>query len=92
MIGKDDITTYWTEKQLLQDYDTWQREFIDYENAVNYNDVSKDQKNYIFYCSDYNLQQLIDVRPAEGYTYIRSQTEPFDDEMELKEERVEKMG
>ncbi len=90
LIGKDDITSYWTEKQLLQDYESWQREFIDHQNAVNYRDISKDQRNYILYCSDYNLQQLIDVRPAEGSTYIRSQTEPFDDEMELKEERVKR--
>jgi len=90
LIGKDDITTFWTEKQLLQDYDTWQREFIDYKNAINYKDLNKHQNNYIFYCSDYNLQQLIDVKPKEGSTYIRSQTEPFDDEMELKEERVKR--
>jgi len=90
LIGRDNIDSYWTEKQLLQDYDTWEREFIDYRNAVNYNDVCRNQRNFIFYCSDYNLQQLIDVRPAEGSSYIRSQTEPFDDEMELKEERVKR--
>jgi ribonuclease J len=90
LVGRDDINSYWTEKQLLQDYDVWEREFVDYGNAVNYRDVSSKQKNYIFYCSDYQLQQLIDVRPIEGSSYIRSQTEPFDDEMELKEERVKR--
>ncbi|MGI0014004.1 MAG: MBL fold metallo-hydrolase [Nitrososphaera sp.] len=88
LIGKD--VSYWTEKQLLEDYDKWEREFIDYRNAVNYQNVSAQQKDFIFYCSDYQLQQLIDVRPKEGSCYIRSQTEPFDDEMELKEERVKR--
>ena len=80
----------WTEKQLLQDYDVWEREFIDYSNAVNYQDVAAKQKDLIFFCSDYQLHQLIDIRPDEGSSYIRSLTEPFDDEMELKEERVKR--
>jgi len=31
---------------------------------------------------------LIDVKPNEGSSYIRSLTEPFDVEMELKEEKI----
>jgi len=88
LVGKD--ASYWTEKQLLEDYDKWEREFVDYPNAVNYQDISARQKDFIFHCSDYKLQQLIDVRPIEGSSYIRSQTEPFDDEMEFKEERVKR--
>ena len=34
------------------------------------------------------MQDLIDIRPDEGSSYIRSLTEPFDTEMELKEEQV----
>lgn len=88
LIGKD--TEYWTSKVLLEDYDKWEREFIGYGNAINYQDISANQKNLIFYCSDYQLQQLIDVRPENGSTYIRSLTEPFDDEMELQEERIKR--
>ena len=42
----------------------------------------------MFYCSDFKLQELIDVKPKEGSSYIRSLTEPFDEEMELKEEQI----
>lgn len=90
LIGRDNISSFWTEKQLLEDYDPWEREFIDYANAVNYYDISSHQSDFIFFCGDYNLQNLIDVKPKEGSSYIRSQTEPFDDEMELKEERVKR--
>ena len=31
---------------------------------------------------------MIDIKPDEGATYIRSLTEPFDLEMELKEEQI----
>jgi ribonuclease J len=77
-----------SEDQLLKDYGTWQREFLNYPNAVDYRDITKNQKQYIFYCSDFRLQDLIDVKPAEGATYIRSLTEPFNTEMEIKEDQV----
>jgi mRNA degradation ribonuclease J1/J2 len=70
------------------DYAGWQQEFLDYPNVVDYRDVLKNQKDFVFYCSDYKLQELIDVKPKEGSSYIRSLTEPFDTEMELKEEQI----
>jgi len=79
----------WTHDQILQDYDKWERDFIDnYDNAVNYRDVASSQKDLIFYCNDYQLQNLIDVRPKAGSSYIRSLTEPFDEEMRLEEKRI----
>jgi len=41
----------------------------------------------MFTLSDFNVQELIDVKPTEGSTYIRSTTEPFSEEMEFKAER-----
>jgi len=77
-----------SERQLVMDYSGWQQEFLDYPNAVDYRDIIKNQKDFMFYCSDYKLQELIDVKPKEGSSYIRSLTEPFDEEMELKEEQI----
>lgn len=75
-------------RQFYMDYAKWQREFLDYENAVDYRNIQKSQKDFIFFCSDFKLQDLIDIKPDNGATYIRSLTEPFDLEMELKEEQV----
>ena len=86
LIDKD-LETF-TERQLYADYGLWQREFLDYPNAVDYRDIARNQKQYIFYCSDFRLQDLIDVKPSEGSTYIRSLTEPFNTEMEIKEDQV----
>jgi len=88
LIDKD--ITKWGKKLLLEDYNQWADEFLDYENHVDYRDVSKNQKDMIFYCSDFQVQELIDVRPRENSAYIRSSTEPFDDEMELDQRRVER--
>lgn len=90
LIDKGSDENYWTQKQISQDYDLWEREFLDYQNAVDYRDVAAHQKEMAFFCSDYQLSQLIDIQPLEGSAYISSVTEPFNDEMELKEERVKR--
>jgi ribonuclease J len=88
LIDKD--INVWTKKILLGDYDNWADDFIDYKNSVNHNYVSLNQNELVFYCSDFQLQELIDVRPLENSTYIRSSTEPFDDDMRLDQERVKR--
>ena len=88
LIGRDE--NEWPQNVVSQDYDSWEREFLDYPNYVNYKDIAKNQKEYVFYCSDFALQNLIDVRPSEGSSYIRSSTEPFDDEMTLDQARVKR--
>ncbi len=88
IIGKD--VAVWSRKQRDADYKTWEREFLDFGNAVNCQDVAASQKGMIYYCSDYALQNLIDIRPEKGSSYVRSSTEPFDDEMKFDEERVKR--
>ena len=34
------------------------------------------------------MQDLIDVKPAEGSSYVRSLTEPFNDEMIIKDKQI----
>ena len=48
----------------------------------------KDQSKYIFYCSYFQLNELVDINPETGSIFIRSITEPFSDEMRLDAERV----
>lgn len=79
---------YWTEKLIFEDYREWEKEFLDYGNRVDFRDVSGRQKEFVFSCNDFQLKELIDVRPEPGSRYIRSTTEPFDDEMEISEGRV----
>ena len=88
LIDKD--REYWTDRQVLSDYDIWEREFIDRSNSVDYRDINSKQKKMMFFCSDYRMQELIDVRPSENSSYIRSSTEPFDDEMRLDHARIKR--
>lgn len=78
------------EKMVGEDYKKWERQFLDWPNRVGHKAVGASQKEYVLYCSDFTLMNLIDVRPKPGSSYIRSSTEPFDDEMELDKARVER--
>ena len=66
----------------------WQRRFLDYSNAIDYRHVRDNQRDLVFFCSDFTLQDLIDVRPKPGSSYVRSSTEPFNEEMRLSSERI----
>lgn len=87
LIDKD-VNVY-TRKLLDEDYKVWAREFLDYKNKVDYRDVSLKQNEMMFSLSDFKLQELIDIKPKEGSSYVRSLTEPFDLEMEFKQKRIE---
>jgi ribonuclease J len=90
LIDKD--RSYYPDRVVEQDYDTWERDFLGYNNVITYREVASKQKDMIFYCSDYQFHQLIGIRPKENSSYIRSSTEPFNDEMAFKEERVKMAG
>lgn len=70
-----------------QDYSTWEREYLNRPNTINFQDL-QDEQEYIFICSYFQINQLIDVKPTSDSKYIRSITEPFSDEMKLDAERI----
>jgi len=80
----------WTQKVIDADYSVWEREFIGMGNAVDAGYVHSHQNRCLLYCSDFGLANLIDVKPDEGSVFVRSQTEPFNDEMELDHMRVKR--
>ena len=72
---------------LKSDYKTWERDFLNWDNTINYRDLQEEPEKYIFRCDFFELKELIDIKPENGI-YIRSVTEPFDDEMEIDYKRV----
>ena len=83
-------TGEWPKKLVDGDYAAWEREFVHASNAVGADYVRGHQGECVMYCSDFGLSSLIDVRPKGGSTFIRSQTEPFSDEMESDHRRVKR--
>jgi Predicted hydrolase of the metallo-beta-lactamase superfamily len=78
-----------SEKIQLEDYDNWEREFLDHPHAVTAHDIQQNQEDYIVRCDFFELKELIDIKPELGSCYIRSVCEPFDLEMELDLKKVE---
>lgn len=74
---------------LEKDYRMWERDYINWDNTITYKDLQEDPEDYIFRCDFFELKELIDINPADG-VYIKSSTEPFDDQMEINEEKVKK--
>ncbi len=70
------------------DYKTWEKEFIENGNSINYKNIQEEPEKYIFRCDFFELKELIDIKPANSI-YIKSVTEPFDEEMEFDNKRVE---
>jgi len=76
------------ERQIPMDYENWERDFLDLNNLVKTKDIKENQKQYLFYCSNFSVGNLIDIKPIEGSIYIRSMCEPIDDESVIDERRI----
>ena len=61
-----------------------------FENGVRAYEIKQDQSRYLLHMDYYDFNELIDLRPQEGSTYIRASSEPFNLEMELDEKRLKK--
>jgi ribonuclease J len=70
-----------------RDYRKWERDYLDWDNTINYQDLQKQPKDYIFRCDFFELKELIDIKPEDG-VYIKSSTEPFEDQVEINEVKV----
>jgi len=67
-------------------YSTWEEEiFQTYSSAIlGADDVSARQASLVLFASFYDFNELIDIRPNPGSVYILSQSEPFNEEMEVQ--------
>lgn len=75
------------QEQVERDYKKWERDFLCGDNLINYRDLQEEPAEYLFRCDFFELKELIDIKPS-GAVYIKSSTEPFDDEMEINEGKV----
>ncbi len=73
----------------LGDYAKWEQEMLNKPNAVTSEEIVENPKEYVFRCDFYELKYLFDVQPPEGSIYIKSVTEPFDEEMEIEKSKAD---
>ena len=71
---------------LEQDYEAWERDYINRENAITCNELQRYQRKYVVSMSLWEINQLTDIKPKAAI-WIKSSCEPFSEEMELDEAR-----
>jgi ribonuclease J len=71
-----------------QDYSVWERPYAFSPHAVLDHEVREQQDRFCVYMDFFHLQTMIDLDPVPGSTFIRSVVEPFNEDMELDEVRV----
>jgi ribonuclease J len=59
-----------------------------YENGVRAYDLRERPSRYIIHLDFYEFNELIDINPPAGSRYISASTEPFSEEMEIDERRL----
>lgn len=74
------------QRQIEQDYEKWERDYIFRENSITYEDLRKNPQKYVVTMSMWEINQLVDIQPQNAI-WIKSSCEPFSEEMELDEER-----
>lgn len=78
------------EDEIRKDYFKWEKEFLELENMITYKEIKQNPENFIFRCDNFELHELIDIKPRKGSIYIRSLTEPFSEDMVIDEKRVQR--
>ncbi len=85
LIGRDDFP----DEIIRQDYSLWEKNYLDYDNIIIADEIKKRQKEYVMFMNYYQLNNLIDIKPISGSIHIRSICEPFSEEMELDQKRID---
>lgn len=70
------------------DYYNWERQFLDLPNAVQPDFVHRHQRELVVHLGFYQINELLDIRPASGSAYIHSVSEPHSEEMVIDEGRL----
>jgi len=85
LVGRDDFP----EEQIKQDYGSWEKDFLDMGNIIVADEIRKKQQEYVMFMNYFQLNNLLDIKPIEGSVHIRSVCEPFSEDMELDQKRID---
>ena len=71
------------------DYKGAEKQFIDNQNVWTAEEISKKKSKVLCAMGFYSFTSLIDIKPRPGAIYIHSASEPYTEEQEISEDRVE---
>jgi ribonuclease J len=70
------------------DYRISEKEFLGRINTWNARDIIKNESNVLCALGFYSFNVLIDMKPESGATYIHSSSEPYNEEQEITQGRI----
>jgi len=72
------------------DYPRFARRFLNYPhiNVVTPDDIRNHQNDYLIAINFWSLNELVDLSPLAGSTYVHSLSEAFNEEMAVSEDRM----
>ena len=62
---------------------------LDYLNIITAEEISKNQSKYMVVLNFWYFNTFVDLKPEKGSVYIHSLSEPFNEEMEISQERMD---
>lgn len=71
------------------DYKTKDGQFTSLSNALNAEEIARMESRMLCAIGFYSFTALIDMRPKPGARYIHSASEPYNEEQELSQERID---
>ncbi len=85
LIGRQDFP----EEQIEKDYSSWERSYLCRDNVIDAEQIKNNQQKYVMFMNYFQLNNLLDIKPKKGSVHIRSICEPFSEEMELDQKRID---
>src|SRR5918996_6458 len=91
-IDDEDIIIYLQKKGSGEyqdsDYKGRDKEFVSRHNSWNAQEIAKNESKVLCAMGFYSFTALIDMKPEPGTTYIHSASEPYNEEQEISQERI----
>ncbi|MBU3905191.1 MAG: MBL fold metallo-hydrolase [Nanoarchaeota archaeon] len=84
LVGREGFTN----EQVQQDYSTWEKSYLGCKNVITAEEIAKNQDKYVMFMNYFQLNNLLDIKPKNA-VHIRSICEPFNESMELDQERID---
>jgi ribonuclease J len=91
-IDDEDIIIYIPKKgrglYQASDYKGKDKEFVGRRNTWNAQEIGRNESKVLCAMGFYSFTALIDMKPEPGATYIHSASEPYNEEQEISQERI----
>ncbi len=78
-----------TGRYVNSDYSSWERPYLEMNNAVKGDFVHNHQEELIVHFGFYDINELIDLKPNPGSIYIHSTSEPHNEEQLIDQDRLD---